>query len=173
MSNLYYYLNNQENDDNELSDELDTSSEDRMPKTYLMRWNPAISSFKLDEYRNAVVEYDGEFYMNWSIYEYEEAQEGDVYYMLRVGEGNTGIVWRGVFTSDTYLSHDWAGTSKKRYYVDITCEEAAHPESRPHMTTEELQEAIPDIDWTKGHSGELLTEEQAQKLEELWDRYNK
>ncbi len=141
---------------------------ENQPKTYLLRWNPAISSFTMDRCKDAVVKYDGWFAMNWSIFEYENAHEGDQYYMLRTGDGNSGIVWRGVFSSDPYKSHDWAGTSRQRYYVDIECRDAVHPDNRPHMTTEELRTAIPDIDWNRGHSGELLTEEQARKLDELW-----
>ncbi len=148
--------------------DLRASITGKKPNTYLLRWNPGISSFKLDNYRNAVVDYDGWFGMDWSVYEHENAHEGDHYYMLRTGEGNTGIVWRGVFTSDPYSGRDWAGTSRQRYYVDIECMEAAHPDHRPHMTILELQNAIPDIDWNRGHSGELLTEEQSRKLDELW-----
>ena len=42
------------------------------------------------------------------------------------------------------------------------------PDGEPFITTEELQKAIPDFDWEKGHSGELLTEEQAYALDKLW-----
>ncbi len=142
----------------------------KKPKTYLLRWNPAISSSKLDDYRDAVIRFNRYFRYDWSIYEYEEAQEGDRYYMVRVGQGNTGILWRGEFLSDPYKGRDWAGTSRQRYYVDISCEDAVLPEERPHMTTEELQEAIPEIDWTQGHSGELITDSQAEKLDEMWER---
>ncbi len=148
----------------------ENTTKGRQPKTYLLRWNPGISSFKLDDYIKGVVDYEGWFAMNWSIYEYEDAHEGDRYYMLRTGEGNTGIVWRGIFTSEPYQSHDWAGTSKKRYYVDIECMDATHPDERPHMTIPELQAAVPDIDWTRGHSGELLTPAQANTLDALWNK---
>ena len=32
-------------------------------------------------------------------------------------------------------------------------------------------DAIPDFEWRKGHSGTLLTDEQAQKLEKLFADY--
>ncbi len=88
--------------------------------------------------------------------------------MLRVGEGNTGIVFHGEFLSDPYEGGDWAGRGKKRHYVDINCMDAADPDKRPLATVEELQKAIPEIDWVKGHSGQLLTEEQAEKLDGLF-----
>ena len=54
-----------------------------------------------------------------------------------------------------------------RHYVDITCEDALAPDLRPYATIEELEEAIPEIDWRKGHSGQLLTEEQAEKIGQI------
>jgi len=37
----------------------------------------------------------------------------------------------------------------------------------PCDTLEKLQEAIPEFEWTKGHSGVLLTEEVVTKLDEM------
>lgn len=142
---------------------------DHKPKTYLLRWNPAISSFTLDSYRDAISKFPDGFRMDWSIYDWEEAHNGDRYYMVRVGEGNTGIVFLGEFLSEPYEGDDWAGKGKKRHYVDIDCMYATHPDERPLLTIEQLQAALPDIDWTKGHSGELLTDEQADILDSLWD----
>lgn len=123
----------------------------RERKTYLLRWNPAISSFKMEAYKDALSTYPDGFGMDWSIYEWEDAKKGDRYYMLRVGEGNTGIVFYGEFTSDPYQGGDWAGKGKVRHYVDITCDDALDPELRPYATIEDLEEAIPEIDWRKGH----------------------
>lgn len=103
------------------------------------------------------------------IYEWEKAKKGDCFYMERLGDEGRGIVIRGQFTSDPYLGEDWAGTSKKRYYVDIDCFDASPADGQPHITVEELKSILPEINWDKGHSGQLLTEGQAQKLEELWD----
>lgn len=103
------------------------------------------------------------------IYEWEKAKKGDCFYMERLGDEGRGIVFRGQFTSDPYLGEDWAGTSKKRYYVDIDCFDASPADGQPHITVEELKSILPEIIWDKGHSGQLLTEGQAQKLDELWD----
>jgi len=138
------------------------------PNTFLLRWNPAISSFKMEHYKDASTRFPDGFSYNWSVYEYENAHKGDRFYMLRVGEGNTGIVFRGTFTSEPYEGDDWAGKGKKRYYMDMNCFDAAAPDT-VHITTEELAQAITDIDWEKGHSGQLLTDEQADKLDELWN----
>lgn len=41
----------------------------------------------------------------------------------------------------------------------------------PIISTEQLQKAIPDFEWRRGHSGTLLTEDQAQRLEKLFAEY--
>ena len=67
------------------------------PRYYLMRWNPAISSFKEEDYEKCVANMTyGMFCMNWSIYEWEEARRGDYFYMMRTGDDKAGIVFRGL-----------------------------------------------------------------------------
>jgi len=53
--------------------------------------------------------------------------KGDLFYMLRVGGDNDGIVFQGDFISEPYEDKDWAGTTKKRHYVDIGCYNLAEP----------------------------------------------
>lgn len=57
------------------------------------------------------------------------------------------------------------------FYMDMEFKEMIHPDRCPLLTSEELAKVIPDFVWTGGHSGQLLTEEQADKLLELWDKY--
>ena len=74
-----------------------------------------------------------------------------------------------VFVFEPFEDEDWAGRGQKRHYVEISCYYATEPEERPLLTIEELQAVLPEIDWKKGHSGQLLTAEQAEKLDELWN----
>ena len=48
-----------------------------------------------------------------------------------------------------------------------------NPDTAPMLTTEELMKAIPSFDWTGGHSGRILSKEEATKLEELWSKFLK
>ena len=139
------------------------------PKKYLMRWNPSISSFTEDNYKECVENMEGgKFRMNWSIYEWEEARRGDMFYMLRVGDDKAGITFNGYFLSDPYTGDDWAGSTKRRCYVDMVCQNAVEPEEVPFIPLSKLKEAIPEYNWEKGHSGELLPEDVRDKLDELW-----
>ncbi|MBR4389450.1 MAG: hypothetical protein IKT00_09770 [Prevotella sp.] len=138
------------------------------PKKYLMRWNPSISSFTekdLDECIENMVH--GMFRMNWSIYEWEEARRGDMFYMMRVGDDKAGIAFVGQFISDPYPGDDWAGSSKRRMYVDMICMIPEEPGVKSGLSLDKLQKAIPAFEWSKGHSGVLLLEDVTTKLEKL------
>ena len=138
------------------------------PKTYLMRWNPSISSFTEKDFEECVANMErGMFRMDWSIREWEEASRGDMFYMMRVGDDKAGIVFNGQFISDPYPADDWAGSTKRRMYVDMVCTNPVEPGSMPRISLDKLQKAIPNFEWSKGHSGVLLSEVVVAKLEGL------
>ena len=140
------------------------------PRTYLMRWNPSISSFTEDDYKECVENMiHGMFRMNWSIKEWEEARRGDFFYMMRTGDDKAGVVFNGQFISDPYPGEDWAGTNKRRMYVDMICTNPVNLDAKPRVSLERLQELIPSFEWTKGHSGVLLPEEVTAQLDELFE----
>ena len=137
-------------------------------KSYLMRWNPSISSFTEKDFEECVENMvHGMFRMNWSIREWEEARRGDLFFMMRVGDDKAGIVFSGQFISDPYPSDDWAGSNKRRMYVDMIITNSVEPGASPLISLEKLQEAIPEFEWAKGHSGVLLSEDIVTKLDEM------
>lgn len=139
-------------------------------RSYLMRWNPTISSFTEAEYRECVANAEhGKFRMNWSIYDWQEARRGDMFYMMRTGDDKAGIVFSGQFISDPYPEEDWAGSNKRRMYVDMVVCDFEDPGAAPRISLEKLQAAIPSFEWSKGHSGVMLSEEETDKLVELLD----
>jgi len=140
------------------------------PRTYLLRWNPAISSFKETDFEACVADMEhGMFRLNWSIFEWEEARRGDLFYMMRVGDDKAGIVFNGQFISDPYPADDWAGSTKRRMYVDMVCTNPSEPGKEPSITLEKLQKEIPAFEWSKGHSGVMLPSDVKDALDELND----
>ena len=94
----------------------------REPKTYLMRWNPATSSFTEKDFEECMENrVHGLFRMDWSIYEWQEARRAHFFYMMRTGDDKAGIVFRGQFLSDPYPDDDWAGSTKRRMYEERKC----------------------------------------------------
>jgi len=70
--------------------------------------------------------------------------------------------WKRFLEDMEYIS-----ATKKQHYVDIRCYNLAEPCGMPLLSVKELEAAIPEINWRKGHSGELLTPNQADALDEL------
>ena len=143
-------------------------------KTFILFWNPEISSYKFDDYQDELEEFD--YYckdMNWSVWDHDDAHAGDRFFMVRCGAGNTGICMSGYFSSEPYAGEDWAGRDKVTYYINLEPDVMIHPEYLPILTTNELASAIPSFDWNGGHSGRLLDEENAKTLEDLWEKFIK
>lgn len=141
------------------------------PRTYLMRWNPSISSLTKEKYENELVNYGWETELNWSIWEYDDAMPGDRFFMLREGDGEApGIYFEGLFRSLPWEGDDWRGTDKKRFYIDMTAGGISPLANGPVVATDELERKIPGVNWRIGHSGELLSQEVADKLKALWDK---
>lgn len=139
-------------------------------KVYLLRWNPSISSFTAEAYDKACAEFGPQWYLDWSFYEHDKVRPCDVFFMLRQGENqpDPGIYFGGCILSFSYAGKDWRGTGHTRWYADLEAFDTRPIAEGPHIATEALEAAIPDVDWRRGHSGELLTPEQGSRLIELW-----
>lgn len=141
----------------------------RALKTFILKWNPEVSSINLEDWDFWVKKQDF-IHPNWSVHEHEKVNIGDEWYMLRVGEGTTGIVGYGTFISNPQKGEDWSGQGKVRYYADLDLRMLV-PHSDPMFTTEELERSMPNIDWRGGHSGILISQKDADILEGLRKRY--
>ncbi|MDE6043148.1 MAG: hypothetical protein K2G07_06355 [Muribaculaceae bacterium] len=139
--------------------------------TYILFWNPGISSYTRDRF---ICDFDErEDVGNWSFHEHEEVKEGDTFYMVKCGEGKTGIVMRGTIESECYEGEDWSPKRRRPiYYANIETYTCINPWSEAALLTPELLTAkLPDFNWHGGHSGRKLDEAMAQKLDEIWFSY--
>lgn len=139
--------------------------------TVIFKWNPSISSYSLKDYnkeKESMINHS-HVWMNWSVWEHEKVRQDDTFYWLRVGADQPcGIVARGIITSRPYPGVDWSGRGRETYYVDFMPDAMFPTESELILTADTLEKAIPDFNWRGGHSGQVLSDEQAQKLDELW-----
>ena len=87
----------------------------------ILRWNPEISSYRMESFKKAVDEARNtqSYMLNWSVWEHEKVHCGDRFFMLRVGKGKTGVVMSGKIVSDPYHDEDWSGKERMTYYVNI------------------------------------------------------
>lgn len=138
--------------------------------TFIMRWNPEISSHKIMDFENAMASFfDCGFYYEWSIHDYKDAHVGDNFFMIKVGQGNTGIVMAGIIDSEPFRDIDWSGQGREVWYVRMIPNCMIHPDNTAVLlTTEKLSQVIPGVDWGHGHSGEMLNNQQSKMLDALW-----
>lgn len=141
----------------------------------ILKWNPGFSSYTMARYLNdlekcALANNDNTG-MNWSVWDYEQAHKGDIFYMLKVGYGQTGIVARGTLTTEPYKDEDWSWRNRPTFYCDLDFEVMINPDAYPLLDSKALSQAIPDFDWNGGHSGLILTNEQADTIEDMWNSY--
>ena len=147
-------------------------------KTVILKWNPAFSSYSMlhylsDMWRMRNSEGTDSDY-NWSVWDWREIHEGYRFYMVKVGiYGQTGIVASGMITSDPYRGEDWSGKGRETYYVDFIPDVLLNPDALPILTCRELATIIPDFEWDRGHSGLVLTYDQASRLDTLWQEFLK
>lgn len=140
-------------------------------QTVIFKWNPAISSYEFLRYLHNIVSEDGS--MDWSVWDHEKIKKGDRFFMLKVGCGTCGIVSAGTIISDPVEDADWSGKGRTVYYCDYYAELMVNPETLPIIGTAQLQANIPDFDWTGGHSGIVLTDDQAEILNQMYKAYLK
>lgn len=134
--------------------------------TFILFWNPEISSYTLERMRDDLEHWT--HVNNWSVWQHDLAHKGDRFFMVRCGEGKTGICMSGRFRSEPYQDEDWSGKGREVYYMDLLADTVIDPDYLPILSTDELSKQIPSFDWTGGHSGRLLPEKDAEKLEEIW-----
>lgn len=100
----------------------------------VLMWNTNISSVKESDYEEW---FDGlctfrEKFFNWSVWDYEQVGYGDRFVLVRVGDEKAGIVMEGLVSSDCYDGDDWAGSGRKRYYVNLVPMMAFNPSKMPY-----------------------------------------
>lgn len=137
--------------------------------TIILFWNPGISSYTIKRLREDLANHD--HVSNWSVWEHDKVHKGDRFFMVRCGEGKTGICMSGRFSSEPYRDEDWSGKGREVYYMDLMADVVIDPDACPILSTVELQSLIPDFKWDGGHSGRLLPTEEAEILEDKWGEF--
>lgn len=135
--------------------------------TFLLRWDPATSLYpasRLDRDMRDWAKDCWEERFAWHLFEELDIKKGDRFFMLRSGEGNTGLFAAGRFLSDAVP----VGEESECYRTHLEFEAIFHPERTEIIPTEELADELPHLDWPGRESGERLEKEDAVRLELLW-----
>ena len=135
--------------------------------TYILRWNPAHSSYKIDRHLEIISHIDrGEYpsFFNWSIFEWEKLKAGDIFILLQVGTDCDGIAMVGKFSSPPYEAESWRNNGEKIHYADMSILDAFNLMDEIGLLALNFEEEFPEIDWHSGHSGTLVPKNVAKKL---------
>lgn len=138
--------------------------------TYIFFWNPEVSNYKRETFTKYFTH--GDPFSNWSINEYESVDYNDRFYMVICGPINA-VIARGEIISKAWEGKDWSPKKRKPvFYVDTETRICVNPfKTSTLLTAEEVSKVITGFDWFGGHSGRLLLEEDAKKLDSLFDNY--
>lgn len=151
-------------------DYFDKGVAPRQRRVHILRWNPSISSFKREGFEfyfshyknNLPIDPDDKF--DWSVWNWREVMHRDLFIMMQVGQKVNGIVWGGFLGGYPYQYEREDGTMSKSIFFETTVMYMNRIEKTGLMTAEKLIQVIPEVDWLHGHSGELLSIENAEKL---------
>lgn len=144
--------------------------------TVIFKWNPAFSSYEMLSFLRDLFNYKSDpdyVKFDWSVWDYDKITDGDEFYWVKVGLGQTGIVGHGKITSEPYEGRDWSGKGRKTFYVDFEPDVLINPDALPLLGCQQLAKSIPDFEWDKGHSGLVLNDNQANVLRGIWAEYLK
>ena len=156
--------------DTDRGDFLNNGIAPRQRKVYVLRWNPSISGFTRDGFEDYFAQYKGtkpfdvDNKLDWTVWDWKSVEHRDLYVMMQVGQKVNGIVWGGFLGGYPYQYKREDGTLTKRKFFQTVVEYMHRIEKTGLMTSDRLIEAVPEVDWLHGHSGELLSVENAEKL---------
>lgn len=142
----------------------------RQRKVYVLRWNPRISSFDREGFEHYFAQYKGEIpndhndKLDWTVWDWKSVEHRDLYVMMQVGQKVNGIVWGGFLGGFPYQYEKEDGSLTRSRFFQTDVEYMHRIEKTGLMTVDRLIQAVPEVDWLHGHSGELLSVESAEKL---------
>ena len=145
------------------------SGYDERQKTFVLMWNPETSDISVEEYIQDIQNVLAEEIFR-SIHEWKDAQMGDRFYVIKVGNGSTGVVMSGVFGSHPFVQNGKNG-GRSKHFIELKPNMMLNPNTVPMLTISDLEHTVPDFMWRGGYSGRLLTEKQAAALESRYSQY--
>uniref|UniRef100_UPI0025F868EC hypothetical protein n=1 Tax=Treponema sp. TaxID=166 RepID=UPI0025F868EC len=90
-------------------------------KTFILRWNPNISSYTLkDQKKDIKAILKGKLSsMDWSVREWEKIEVNDFWILQTVGTDYDGISAFGTFTGKTAKAKSWRRDGTKVHYAQM------------------------------------------------------
>lgn len=99
--------------------------------TYILRWNSVLSQlFTMSSFELCMKRFDYNLnILSTRIRNWQSIKTGDIVYMVREGDSNTGIVMRGIINDTPHTYDDWCTQENTDRIIDIRVTQIMHPES--------------------------------------------
>lgn len=137
--------------------------------TYILRWNPAISSYKKKSHLDLISHLKkGQFptQFDWSVREWENLKKDDFFILQQVGTENDGIAMIGKFAGECEEGDSWRRDGTKVHYALMWIMDAFDCDKKNVLPASRYEKLFPQIKWHGGSSGVLVEEKIAEKLVE-------
>lgn len=109
---------------------------------------------------------------NWPVYNLDNIKHRGMFYMMYIGKNDRFLMMKGKFESAPHRNlYSWEGKPHQRSWVGLDIEQFIHYKRGPILEANLLSKAIPTVDWWRDHQELVLTEEESEKLEQVWERH--
>jgi hypothetical protein len=133
---------------------------------FLLRWNPNISSFTEEEFREGLDRLlDGNpAFLDWNLLDWHLVRPGDWALLARVGTDADGIAGILRLTGDVYAAPSWRGDGTTLHYAYGEVRLFQDAAATGLFSAAALEPDFPEIDWHGGHSGPRIPPALAERL---------
>lgn len=124
-------------------------------RLFLLRWNPAVSSYGEEEFWGdfGTVRRGHPAPMDWNARDWRDIREGDWALWCRVGGERDGVVGLWRFTGVVREGTSWRGDGKTLHYALGEIMMVQEPAETGLFGAEEMAAVAPELDWHGGHAG--------------------
>ena len=143
--------------------------------TYILRWNSVLSQlFTMSSFELCMKRFDYNLnILSTRIRNWQSIKTGDIVYMVREGESNTGIVMRGIIIDTPHTYDDWCTEENTDRIIDIRVTQIMHPEKSVLPDTRQLEELWNHGEWEGFKQLVLLERRTAENLDNIFKEYLK
>lgn len=149
-----------------------------MHKTLLLFWDPLSSHYSMGDFEDDLKEISFTYDMDpllWGINNPKDIEQGIEFLIVKIGEGNCGIVMSGLVLSDSHYDEHNKRYCRRNYKTDcdvtLGISEMYHPVRSEIITLEQLKAAFPDVPLDGSCNEFILDEGQSRLLSELKARF--
>lgn len=141
-------------------------------KTIILTCKHPSGWLKYQEMEHVIRDCDYYHISNWPVYNADEIYQWGRFYMLYNSGRKWFIMMRGNFESAAHRDlYSWKDAPHQRSWVGLNIEQFIHYKKGPVLDVNQLLKDIPSVDWWGDNREIVLTEEESEKLERVWEKH--